>query len=80
MPPPGKYLAVFEGGDHMVFGGHELRRAPTARDREIQAGVNALSLAFWNAYLKDDANARAWLEGAGAKAALSKGDRYEARP
>ena len=80
MPPPGKYLAVFDGGDHMVFGGHELRRVPTARDREIQAGVKALSLAFWDAHLKGDATAKAWLAGEGARSALAKGDRYEAKP
>lgn len=80
MQPPGKYLAVFESGDHMVFGGHGLRRTPSARDLEIQEGVKALSLAFWDAHLKGDAKAAAWLAGDGARGALSKADRYEARP
>lgn len=80
MPPPGKVLAVFDDGDHMVFGGHALRRAATARDREIQSDVKALTLAFWNAHLRDDRRALAWLQDGGARSILSKGDRYETKP
>jgi hypothetical protein len=63
MPAGGKYLLVFDGGDHMVFGGHELgaRRSHTARDREIQSNVKAATVAFWNATLKHDESAGEWL-------------------
>jgi len=80
MPPPGKYLAVFEGGDHGVFGGHVLRRPATARDGEIQGAVRAITLAFWDAWLKNDGAARAWLADGGARASLHAGDRLEAKP
>lgn len=81
MAPGGKYLAVFDAGDHMVFGGHEfgLRRAETARDREIQAAVKAGSLAFWNATLKDDATARRWLNDGGFKSMLDEKDRFASK-
>jgi predicted dienelactone hydrolase len=79
MPGPGKYLAVFEGGDHRVFGGHILRRVSTDRDDAIRSGTKALTLAFWQAHLRGDAEAKAWLEDGGARAFLSKGDRYETR-
>ncbi|MBL8517510.1 MAG: dienelactone hydrolase [Betaproteobacteria bacterium] len=72
MPAPDKYLAVFKGGDHMVFGGHNTRHAT---DRRIQTDVKALTLAFWNAYLKDDAKARDWLK-TGAAKTLQAGDKY----
>ena len=62
MPAPDKYLAFFDGGDHMVFGGHEGRRKSDAREARIQKDVKALSLAFWDAYLKGDAGARDWLK------------------
>ena len=64
MPPGDKYLASFLDGDHMVFGGQPLggRRPETARDRNIQAGVKAATLAFWNATLKQDAAAKTWLQ------------------
>lgn len=61
MKGPDKYLAVFEGGDHMVFGGHMVRRTPTSTDRAIQSGTRAITVAFWNAYLRGDGDAKAWL-------------------
>lgn len=63
MPAGDKYLLVFDGGDHMVFGGHVLggRRPETARDREIQRHVKAATTAFWDATLKGNAQARQWL-------------------
>ena len=79
MPAGKKYLAVFDGGDHMVFGGHELgkRRPETARDRKIQEGVMAGTLAFWNAELKQDAAARSWLAQGGYRATLADKDVFE---
>ncbi|MEQ1519252.1 MAG: hypothetical protein ABL931_22480 [Usitatibacteraceae bacterium] len=79
MPAGQKYLAVFDGGDHMVFGGHALgkRRPETARDVKIQEGVMAGTLAFWNAQLKQDADAKKWLEQGGYKATLGEKDVFE---
>lgn len=62
MPAPDKYLAWFDGGDHGVFGGGGGRNKSGPRDPEIQGDVKAISLAFWDAYLKDDAAARDWLK------------------
>lgn len=69
MPARDKYLAVFDGGDHGVFGGGNggggnggRRRTSTPREMEIQDDVKALSLAFWDAYLKADGAARDWLK------------------
>jgi predicted dienelactone hydrolase len=62
MPAPDKYLAWFDGGDHSVFGGGGGRSKSGARDPEIRNDVKALSLAFWDAYLKEDATARDWLK------------------
>lgn len=81
MPAGGKYLAVFDEGDHMVFGGHELggRRKETARDREIQQAVKAGTLAFWNATLRGDEAARQWLGADGFKATLQQRDTFAAK-
>lgn len=81
MPAGGKYLLVFDAGDHMVFGGHELggRRPETARDREIQADVNAATLAFWNATLKGDQTARKWLDSGEINVLLESRDRFAAK-
>ena len=79
MPAGQKYLAVFDGGDHMVFGGHALgaRRPETARDKRIQLDVMAGTLAFWNATLMKDASARSWLDDGGYKATLGSQDIFE---
>ena len=81
MPPGGKYLAVFDRGDHMVFGGHEMsrQRPETARDRDIQAGVKAATLAFWNATLKQDEFARKWLESGGFNSMLDANDLFASK-
>jgi len=77
MPAGDKYLASFVDGDHMVFGGHALggRRPETTRDREIQNGVKAATLAFWDATLKRDASARDWLQ-RDFKSTLIAGDSF----
>lgn len=59
-PPGDKYLLVIEGANHVAFGG---------RLRGLRGGADApvltktLSLAFLDAFLKKDADAKAWLDG-----------------
>ncbi len=82
MPSGQKYLVVFDGGDHAVFGGSEFRqrRSGSSGDARIQTGVMAGTLAFWNAYLRQDDAAREWLnrlEPGGFKATLDAKDIYE---
>ncbi len=78
MPAGRKYLVVFDAGDHMVFGGHELggRRKETPRDREIQRAVKAGTLAFWNATLRGDEAASQWLDAGGFKAVQQERDLF----
>jgi predicted dienelactone hydrolase len=63
MPSGDKYLLVLDSADHMVFGGLNTPRRKTGgeRDAEIQNDVKAVTLAFWNAYLKTDGTAKSWL-------------------
>ena len=81
MPAGDKFLAVFDGSDHMVFGGHELsgRRAETVRDRVIKERVNAATVAFWKGSLKADGDARRWLTDGGFKATLDAKDLFETK-
>jgi fermentation-respiration switch protein FrsA (DUF1100 family) len=62
------YLLVFEGGDHMVFSGR--MTGTRTKDTEFQARILSGSTAFWDAWLKDDHDARHWLESGGFSAAL----------
>jgi len=59
---PPTYLATLTGGDHFVFSGRQEMGQPKPSDSRHQAIVNAAALAFFRAYLMDDAAARAWLD------------------
>lgn len=74
MPPGDKYLLVLEGATHMHFSGQKIRMARTPAP--VESAVKAASLAFWNAYLKDDRGARTWLRQDFA-ASLAPADRWE---
>jgi predicted dienelactone hydrolase len=55
-PTGDKYLVYIEGANHFSFGGLGLRQTDVAR------AVKTTSLAFWNAYLKDDQQAKSALQ------------------
>lgn len=55
-----QFLITFTGGDHAIFGGRE-RKFGGAKDAEFQRLISQSSLAFWDAYLRDDARAKEWL-------------------
>lgn len=59
---PEQYLQVLPDGDHMVYNGTRggLEANPNREAHENL--IKAAALAFWNAYLKDDEAAKAWLE------------------
>jgi predicted dienelactone hydrolase len=82
LPPPDKFLLILDGADHMVFNGgaHQppfggLTRAEILR---IDNVVRSTTIAFWNAYLRDDAAAKAWLR-EGVRAVLDPHDVWEAK-
>ncbi len=66
-PPSGsKYELVLEGAEHSAFSdrasGDMKKRNP---DHHRASWL--MTTAFWDAYLKEDAAAKAWLDGPGAK-------------
>ncbi|MCD6360280.1 MAG: hypothetical protein J7M38_05385, partial [Armatimonadetes bacterium] len=60
-----KYLVWIEGANHFSFSGNLLAvlagRSSAVQERAIREWVQQASLAFWDAYLKNDAAAMAWL-------------------
>ncbi|MFH1264798.1 MAG: hypothetical protein ABIK89_03680 [Planctomycetota bacterium] len=70
---PDQYLIIFEGGDHMIFSGHNRRFGDGRKDPRFHELIRAASTAFWDAYLKGDAKAKAWLAEGGFKG-LMDGD------
>jgi predicted dienelactone hydrolase len=73
-----KLLVIFEGGDHMVFSGRGRMRGGE-KDDLFQRYILLGSTAFWDAYLKGDQTAKAWVTGDGFKTALGKDGRFEER-
>jgi dienelactone hydrolase len=70
-----QYLVTFQGGDHMVFSGRLL--GVRAKDPLFQGLVLQGTTAFWDAYLKGDVAAKAWLAQGGYAAALGKDGKLE---
>lgn len=65
-----QYLVIFREANHMSFSDHRRPGGLAPRDRVCQRLVSRLTLAFWNAYLRDDPEARQWLAGRGVTSVL----------
>jgi predicted dienelactone hydrolase len=72
-----QYLIVFKDGDHMVFSGGKRRRGNGKNDAVFQELIRRSSTAFWDAYLKGDAEAKAWLSEGGFEKALGENGAFE---
>ena len=59
-----QYLVTFAGGDHMIFSGRG-RLPGGSKDAVFQALILTATTAFWDAYLKGDRQAKAFLTGEG---------------
>jgi predicted dienelactone hydrolase len=56
-----RYLLVLDGGDHMVFSGGSRLKGGRKKDPLYLDLIRMSTTAFWDAHLKDDQKARAWL-------------------
>jgi hypothetical protein len=63
-PAGNKFHVCYEGGHHGSFSG---KFARDASSKAIYTHCQAITLAFWNAFLKDDAGAKAWLQSDAAR-------------
>jgi len=77
LPPGGKYELVLYGATHSAFSDQPLRGSSSGRNPNHHRAILALSTAFWDAYLRGDARARAWLDGAGPSQVLESRDRWQ---
>jgi len=71
---PDQHLLIFQDGDHMVFAGLERRAEKDAVFHEL---IQMSSTAFWQAYLQDEARAKAWLAGEGFREFLAEKGTFE---
>jgi predicted dienelactone hydrolase len=67
---PDQYLVNFNGGDHMIFSGRNIRgtqNRDAVKDEQFHVCINKLSVAFFDAYLKGDAKQKQWLKQSAAQ-------------
>jgi hypothetical protein len=72
-----KFLIVFNGGDHMIFSGRGLRGEARPNDPKFHALIQKASLAYWDAYLKGNKDAKAYLTDGHFKQDLGSDGTYE---
>ncbi len=77
LPPGGKYELVLEGGEHEAFSDRDLPGSQKKRNPNHHRVILALSTAFWDAYLRDEMQAKTWLDGTGPSTVLEKSDRWQ---
>jgi predicted dienelactone hydrolase len=77
LPPGGKYELVLAKAEHSAFNERPLPGDKETRNPNHHRVILALSTAFWDAYLREDASAKEWLDGEGPKELLEKGDRWQ---
>ena len=77
LPAGGKYELVLDRAEHSAFSERPLRGDREKRNGNHHRAILALSTAFWDAYLRRDAAARAWLDGEGPRSVLEKNDRWQ---
>jgi predicted dienelactone hydrolase len=79
LPPGGKYELVLHDAEHSVFTDRPLPGDREPRDPAHHRAILALSTAFWDAMLRDDPAARAWLDGDGPQLLLDQDDRWQTK-
>jgi predicted dienelactone hydrolase len=77
LPAGDKYEVVLENAEHSAFGDRPLPGDQQPRNPNHHKVILALSTAFWDAYLKNDPEAKAWLAGDGPRKVMESADRWQ---
>lgn len=77
LPPGSKYELVLNDAQHSAFTDRALPGESGPRNPNHHRAILAVSTAFWDAHVKGDATARAWLDGAGPRSVLEPKDRWQ---
>ncbi|MFC7337995.1 alpha/beta hydrolase family protein [Haloferula chungangensis] len=76
LPAGSKYELVLKDAEHSAFSDARYQRGAT-RNPNHHVVITALSTAFWDAYLKEDASAKTWLESSAPEKLLEPGDEWQ---
>ncbi|NQU44471.1 dienelactone hydrolase [bacterium] len=77
LPSGGKYELVLDNAEHSAFTDRALPGDKEERNPNHHRAILALSTAFWDAWLRHDTRARAWLDGDGPASVLGEQDRWQ---
>jgi predicted dienelactone hydrolase len=72
-----KYELVLNNAEHSVFTDRALPGDREPRNPNHHRVILALSTAFWDAYLRGDAGALAWLNGSGPRTVMEPADQWQ---
>lgn len=72
-----KYEVVLHNAEHSAFTDRALPGDSEPRNPNHHRVILALSTAFWDAYLRGDAEALAWLHGAGPRSMMEAEDQWQ---
>jgi predicted dienelactone hydrolase len=72
-----KYEVVLNDAEHSAFTDRALPGDQEPRNPNHHRVMLAHTTAFWDAYLRDDADALMWLKGAGARSVMEAADRWQ---
>lgn len=72
-----KYELVLHKAEHSAFTDRALPGDKEKRNPNHHRSILALTTAFWDAYLRDDKEANAWLNGEGPRKILEKEDQWQ---
>lgn len=79
LPDGDKYELVLYNAEHSAFSDRTLPGDTEPRNPNHHKAILALSTAFWDAYLKNDPAAKAWLQSPAARSVLEEKDRWQTK-
>jgi predicted dienelactone hydrolase len=79
LPAGDKFELVLDNAEHSAFTDRPLPGDKENRNPNHHRAILALSTAFWDAYLRNDPQAKTWLDGEGPKLVLESGDKWQSK-
>lgn len=77
LPPGGKYELVLDNAEHSVFTERALPGEKQKRNPNHHRAILAVTTAFWDTYLRNDTEAKKWLEGESVRSVLDSADQWQ---
>jgi len=77
LPEGNKYELVLNNAEHSVFTERALPGDAQPRNPNHHRAILATTTAFWDAFLREDAAAKTWLETEAVRTVLEKDDRWQ---